>query len=40
MSEVADITSKISLRVSIDDTAVDAVEKRVRQWLVKLPGSR
>jgi hypothetical protein len=40
MKDVADITWKISLRLSIDDTGVEAVEEGIRQWLVKLPGSR
>lgn len=40
MGDVADVTSKVSLRLSVDDTAVNALEKRIAQWLVKLPGSR
>ena len=40
MSDVADITDKVTLRRSIRGTAVNAVEERISQWLVKLPGSR
>jgi hypothetical protein len=40
MSDVTDMHRKISLRLKIGDTAVEAVERRIRQWLVRLPGSR
>jgi hypothetical protein len=40
MHDVAEVTQKISLRLSIDDTAVEAVERGIRQWLIRIPGSR
>jgi sporulation protein YlmC with PRC-barrel domain len=40
MSDVTEITWKVSLRLSIEQTEVDAWEKKIRRWLVKLPGGR
>ncbi len=31
---------KVKVRLSIGETAADAVEQRLRAWVVKLPGSR
>jgi hypothetical protein len=31
---------QVKLRIAIGDTEVDAVEQRLRRWIVKLPGSR
>ena len=41
--DVADVEKfdrKIHLRLAIGDTAVAAVEQRIRGWLSRLPGSR
>ena len=34
------IQGKVMLRISIHDTDTDAVEQRLRTWILKLPGSR
>ncbi|HEY7194556.1 MAG TPA: hypothetical protein VH439_12525 [Gemmatimonadales bacterium] len=39
-AEIDDIGSRIRLRLAIGETAVAAVEQRLRGWLVKLPGSQ
>jgi sporulation protein YlmC with PRC-barrel domain len=36
--EVAD--RRVNVRIAAGDTAVDAVEQRLRRWIGKLPGSR
>jgi hypothetical protein len=38
--DVADIDRKVRLRLTIGDTAADAVERRLRDWILKVPGSR
>jgi hypothetical protein len=38
--DVEDVGRKVSLRLTIGDTAVEAVEQRLRAWLLKIPGSR
>lgn len=40
VADVDDIGSKIRVRLTISETAVDAVEKRVRTWIGRLPGAR
>jgi hypothetical protein len=40
ITDVADVTEKVMLRLSIRDTAANAVEERISRWLVRLPGSR
>ncbi len=39
-ADVDDVGRRIRLRLVIGDTAVAAVEQRLRSWLLKLPGSR
>ena len=39
-ADVDDIETKIRVRLTISDTAVAAVEQRLRSWLIRLPGSR
>jgi len=39
-ADVDEIETKIRLRLTISDTAVDAVEKRLRAWVDRLPGAR
>jgi sporulation protein YlmC with PRC-barrel domain len=39
-ADVDEIGPKIRLRLTISETAVAAVEQRLRSWLVRLPGSR
>jgi sporulation protein YlmC with PRC-barrel domain len=39
-ADVDEIGAKIRLRLTISETAVAAVEQRLRSWLVRLPGSR
>jgi sporulation protein YlmC with PRC-barrel domain len=39
-ADVDDMGSKIRVRLTISDTAVDAVERRVRTWIRWLPGAR
>jgi hypothetical protein len=39
-ADVDDIETKIRVRLTINDTAVDAVEKRLRAWVARLPGAR
>jgi len=34
------VDSKVKLRLTIGDTAVDAVERWLRAWVIKLPGGR
>ena len=38
--DIDNVDRRIRLRLSISDTAVAAVEQRLRSWLLKLPGSR
>ena len=40
LADVTDTHRKISLRLRVGDTAVDAVERKIRGWLSRLPGSR
>jgi sporulation protein YlmC with PRC-barrel domain len=37
---VADVGRKVKLRLVIGETAVEAVEQRLRDWVLKIPGSR
>ena len=39
-ADVADVGRRIRVRLAIGDTAVAAVEQRLRSWLLKLPGSQ
>ena len=39
-ADVDDIGRNVRLRLTIGDTAVAAIEQRLRGWLSKLPGSR
>jgi len=39
-ADIHQIETKIRLRLTISDTAVAAVEQRLRSWLLRLPGSR
>jgi sporulation protein YlmC with PRC-barrel domain len=39
-SDVAEVNRRIHLRLAIGETTVGAVEQRVRQLLLKVPGSR
>ena len=39
-AEIHEIGQKIRVRLSIGDSSVDAVERRLRLWVLKLPGSR
>jgi hypothetical protein len=39
-ADIDDIETKVRLRLAIGDTAVAAVEQRLRSWLLQLPGSR
>jgi sporulation protein YlmC with PRC-barrel domain len=39
-ADIDDIGTKIRVRLTIGDTAVDAVERRVREWIRRLPGAR
>ena len=39
-ADIDDIGRKIRVRLTIGDTAVDAVEKRVRGWIRWLPGAQ
>lgn len=40
VSEIEEVGSRIKLRGAIGDTAVGAIEQRLRAWIVKIPGSR
>jgi hypothetical protein len=39
-ADIDQIETKIRLRLTIGETAVAAVEQRLRSWLLRLPGSR
>ena len=39
-TDIAEIGRKVRLRVTVGDTGVDAVERRLRHWVRRLPGSR
>jgi hypothetical protein len=39
-ADIDEIETKIRLRLTISETAVAAVEQRLRSWLLRLPGSR
>jgi len=39
-ADIDQIETRIRLRLTISDTAVAAVEQRLRSWFVRLPGSR
>ena len=39
-AEIDEIGPRIRLRLTIGETAVAAVEQRLRSWLARLPGSR
>jgi sporulation protein YlmC with PRC-barrel domain len=38
--DIADVGRKVKLRLAIGETAVEAVEQRLRAWVLKIPGSR
>jgi hypothetical protein len=40
LADVDSIEGKIRLRIAISDTAVAAVEQRLRTWVLRLPGAR
>jgi len=40
VENVADVGRKVKLRVGIGETAVEAVEQRLRAWVLTIPGSR
>ncbi len=37
---ITEIDDKIKVDVAVAETTADAVEKRIRTWLLKIPGSR
>jgi sporulation protein YlmC with PRC-barrel domain len=39
-TDVDDFNRKIRLRLTIGQTAIAAIEERLRAWVLKLPGSR
>lgn len=39
-ADIDHVETKVRLRLAIGDTAVAAVEERLRSWLLRLPGSR
>ena len=39
-SDINAIERKVRVRLTVNDTAVDAVEQRLRAWLLRLPGAR
>jgi hypothetical protein len=39
-ADVDDIETKVRVRLTIGDTAVDAVERCLRAWVGRLPGAR
>jgi sporulation protein YlmC with PRC-barrel domain len=39
-SDINSIERKIRVRLTVGETAVDAVEQRLRAWVVRLPGAR
>lgn len=39
-AEVDNIEGKVRLRLAISDTAVAAIEQRLRAWVIRLPGAR
>lgn len=39
-AEIDDVGRKVTLRLTISETAVAAVEQRLRAWVLKVPGSR
>jgi len=40
VADIDEIGTRVRVRLTISDTAVDAVEKRVREWIRWLPGAR
>jgi sporulation protein YlmC with PRC-barrel domain len=38
--DIAEIDRKVKLRLAIGETAAEAVEQRLRAWVLKIPGSR
>ena len=38
--DIETVEPKIRIRVAIGETAAEAVEQRLRSWVLKLPGSR
>ena len=38
--DIESIEHKVRIRLAIGETAAEAVEQRLRAWVVKLPGSR
>ena len=39
-ADIDEIDGKVRVRLTISDTAIAAIEQRLRSWLVWLPGSR
>ena len=39
-ADIDQIETKVRVRLTISETAVAAVEQRLRSWLLRLPGSR
>ena len=39
-SEINAIERKVRVRVTVSETAADAVEQRLRAWVLRLPGAR
>jgi hypothetical protein len=39
-AEVDNFEGKVRLRLTISDTAVSAIEQRLRRWVLRLPGAR
>ena len=39
-TDIAEIGRKVRLRLTVGETEVDAVERRLRHWVRRLPGSR
>jgi hypothetical protein len=39
-SDIEMVGRKIKIRLAVGETAAEAVEQRLRAWIVKLPGSR
>ena len=39
-ADISEIGRKVRLRLTVGDTEVDAVERRLRHWVRRVPGSR
>ncbi len=40
VTHIAQINDKVHLRTTVGSTEVDAIERRVRRWVLRLPASR